>query len=69
MTNHPNRNRFTRWLNSCEGLSDDPLRRAAQIALAAIDEAISNDAIEGDDTGLTGAYEALCEVLSDAEAD
>lgn len=63
MVNHPNRNRFPRWLNRRDGLSDDPLRRAAQIALSAIDEIDFGELT--DDTGVTVAYEALVAVLSE----
>jgi len=62
MVNHPNRNRFTRWLNQRDGLSDDPFRRAAQIALSAIDEIDFSELT--DDTGMIVAYEALVAVLS-----
>jgi len=62
MVNHPNRNRFTRWLNQCD-LSDDPLRRAAQIALSAISEIDFGELT--DDTGMTVAYEALVAALSE----
>jgi len=65
MVSHPNRNRFTRWLNQRDGLSDDPLRRAAQIALSAIDEIDFGELT--DDTGMTVAYEALVAVLSEGE--
>jgi len=65
MGNHPNRNRFTRWLNQRDDLSDDPLRRAAQIALSAIDEIDFGELT--DDTGMTVAYEALVAVLSEGE--
>lgn len=58
-----NFNRFTRWLNQRDGLSDDPLRRAAQIALSAINEIDFGELT--DDTGLTVAYEALIAVLSE----
>lgn len=69
MTNHPNRNRCAIWINTLDGLSDDPLRRAAQIALAAIDEVISNDALSADtdDTGMVVAYEALTAVLAEKD--
>jgi hypothetical protein len=63
MTNHPNRSRYNRWLGSLEGLSNDPLRRAAQIALAAIDDALTTGDVE-DDTGLVVAYDALQEALA-----
>ena len=65
MVNHPNRNRFTRWLSQRDGLSDDPLRRAAQIALSAIDEINFGELT--DDTGMTVAYEVLVAVLSEFE--
>lgn len=65
MANHPNRNRFSRWLNQRDGLSSDPLRRAAQIALSAIDEIDFGELT--DDTGMTVAYEALVAVLSEGE--
>ncbi len=65
MANHPNRNRFARWLNQRDGLSDDPLRRAAQIALSAINEIDFGELT--DDTGMTVAYEALVAVLSEGE--
>jgi len=58
MVNHPNRSRFTKWLNAREGLSDEPLRRAAQIALSALDEILASGDLE-DDTGATIAYDAL----------
>jgi len=46
---------------SLEGLSDDPLTRAAQVALAAIDQHLS----AGDrDPGMAEAYELLCRVLA-----
>lgn len=63
MANHPNRNRFARWLNQLDGLSDDPLRRAAQIALSAISEIDFGELT--DDTGMTVAYETLVAVLSE----
>ena len=63
MVNHPNRNRFTRWLNQREGLSDDPVRRAAQIALSAINEIDFGELT--DDTGMTVAYEVLVAALSE----
>ena len=66
MTNHPSRSRFTRWLNQREGLSDDPLRRAAQIALSAIDEIDFSDL--PDDTGLIVAHDALQAALTEPEA-
>lgn len=65
MVNHPNRNRFTRWLNQRDGLSDDPLRRAAQIALSAIDEIDFGELTDA--TGMTVAYEELVAVLSEGE--
>ena len=65
MVNHPNRNRFSRWLNQRDGLSADPLRRAAQIALSAIDEIDFGELT--DDTGMTVAYEALVAALSEGE--
>ena len=63
-TNHPNRSRFARWLNGREGLSDEPLRRSAQIALSALDEIITSGDLE-DDTGATVAYEALQAALAE----
>jgi len=63
MTNHPNRSRFVRWEASLEGLSDEPLRRAAQIALAAIDEILTKNEI-ADDTGVSVAYDALQSALA-----
>lgn len=57
-----NDDRFKNWLNHLEGLSDDPLRRAAQIALSAIAEIDFSELT--DDTGMTVAYEVLIEALS-----
>lgn len=64
MTNHPNRSRVGRWISSLEGLSDEPLRRAAQIALAAIDETLSNGSELTAETPLIAAYDALQAVLA-----
>ncbi len=64
MVSHPNRSRFTRWLNKLAGLSDDPLRRSAQIALAALDEIITAGGLE-DDTAAVVAYEALQAALAE----
>lgn len=51
----------TDFINGLVGLSDEPLRRAAQIALAAIDRVIS----AGDGTAeLDAAYDALQEALA-----
>jgi hypothetical protein len=63
MTNHPNRSRYARWINSLEGLSDEPLPRAAQIQLAALDRAITSGNLE-DDTAAVAAYEALQAALA-----
>jgi hypothetical protein len=53
------------WIGNLEGLSSDPLRRAAQIALTAIDRTIA----AGDGTlGLDIAYEALQAALIEAPA-
>jgi hypothetical protein len=65
MTNHPNRSRTARWINGLEGLSDEPLLRAAQIALAAIDEIITADVLE-DDTPAVAAYEELQAAIAKA---
>ena len=62
MVNHPNRNRFTRWLNQRDGLSDDPLRRAAQIALSAIDE------IDFSENVATGLDQLLAKLAAAAKA-
>jgi hypothetical protein len=64
MTNHPNRSRFAKWVNGLEGLSDEPLRRSAQIALAALDRIITSGDLE-DDTAAIAAYEALQAALVD----
>jgi len=56
--------RFAKWLNAREGLSDDPLRRAAQIALSALDEIITSGDLE-DGTGATVAYDALQAALAE----
>jgi hypothetical protein len=48
----------TTWIKKLEGLSDEPLLRAAQIALAAIDEIITSDQLD-DDTAAVAAYEEL----------
>jgi hypothetical protein len=46
------------------GLSGDPLRRAAQIALACVDSLLARDALdEIDEVGATAAYDALTEAL------
>lgn len=51
------------FLAGLTGLSDDPLRRAAQIAMAAIDLTIS----VGEGTpALTAAYDALQSALTEA---
>ena len=65
MTNHPNRSRTARWIKSLEGLSDEPLLRAAQIALAAFDEIITADALD-DDTPAVAAYEELQSAIAKA---
>lgn len=49
------------WIASLEGLSDDPVRRAAQIALAAIDRTLAKD---GGDTEMYAAYETLQAALA-----
>jgi hypothetical protein len=49
--------RTAQWVRKLQGLSDEPLLRAAQIALAAIDEIITADL--DDDTAVVAAYEAL----------
>lgn len=50
------------WIASLDGLSDEPLRRAAQIALAAIDRIMSDG---GSFTPpLEAAYEALQSALA-----
>lgn len=51
------------WIASLEGLSDEPLRCAAQIALAAIDQTLTNDS---DDNliPLEAAYDALQAALA-----
>lgn len=51
------------WIASLEGLSDDPTRRAAQIALAAIDRYLNGTA-RGEDTELEAAYDALQTALA-----
>jgi hypothetical protein len=51
------------WIASLEGLSDEPVRRAAQIALAAIDQYMNEDE-DGDGTKLEAAYEALQAALA-----
>jgi hypothetical protein len=50
--------RTAQWIRKLQGLSDEPLLRAAQIALAAIDEIITADVLD-DDTAVVAAYEAL----------
>ena len=52
------------WIASLEGLSDDPMRRAAQIALAAIDRHMSNDE-DGDGLRLQAAYDALQSAINE----
>jgi hypothetical protein len=50
--------RTAQWIRKLQGLSDEPLLRAAQIALAAIDEIITADVLD-DDMAVVAAYEAL----------
>ncbi len=52
---------ITAYIASLEGLSDEPLRRAAQIALNAIDLALSYDE---DRISLEAAYDALQAALA-----
>jgi hypothetical protein len=53
------------WLAGREGLSDDPLRRAAQLALAALDQIIGScSLIEADAVAARVAYEALQAALA-----
>lgn len=49
------------WIASLHGLSDEPVRRAAQIALAAIDRMQMDDS---DRVPLDAAYEALQAALA-----
>lgn len=58
MANHPDRYQPRIWLTAREGLSDEPMRRAAQIALSALDEILSSGDLS-DNTGATVAHEAL----------
>ncbi len=51
------------WIKKLEGLSDEPLLRAAQIALAAIDEILTSDVLE-DDTPAVAAYDALQKAIA-----
>lgn len=62
MANHPNRSRFAKWINGLYGLSDEPLRRSAQIALAALEEIMASGDLE-DDTAAVAAYETLQSAL------
>lgn len=52
----------TEFVAGLEGLSDDPLRRAAQIALAAIDRHFVSDGES--DLELSAAYDALQTALA-----
>jgi hypothetical protein len=53
------------WILSLEGLSDEPMRRAAQIALAAL-RLLDIDGVPMHElVPLVAAYEALQEALSD----
>lgn len=63
MTNHPNRSRYARWINSLEGLDDEPVRRAAQIALAALDTILTSGDLT-DDTAAVAAYDELQNALA-----
>ncbi len=56
----------TEWINKLVGLSDQPLLRAAQIALAAIDEIITADVLD-DDTPAVAAYEELQKAIAEAQ--
>lgn len=63
MVTHPNRSRYARWINSLEGLDDEPVRRAAQIALAALDKIITSGDLT-DDTAAVAAYDELQKALA-----
>jgi hypothetical protein len=53
-------NPISPWVTKLEGLSDDPLRRAAQIALAALDQVLTSGDLDDDDaTAAVAAYDAL----------
>jgi hypothetical protein len=54
------------WIMNLEGLSDQPLLRAAQIALAAIDEIITADLLN-DNTAAVAAYDALQTAIANAD--
>ena len=54
------------WIKKLEGLSEQPLLRAAQIALAALDEIITSDQLD-DDTPAVAAYETLQSAIAGAE--
>lgn len=58
------RERQAQWIAGLDGVStEDPLRRAAQMALRALDDIITADELT-DDTGAVVAYEALCAALA-----
>lgn len=52
------------WIASLDSISDEPLRRAAQIALAAIDSYLSDEDGDGASAKLETAYEELQTALA-----
>lgn len=56
----------SRYIAGLEGLSDDQLRRAAQIALAAIDQILASDDALSDQGAIAAeaAYNALQDALA-----
>jgi len=53
-----------KWISRLEGLSDEPLRRAAQIALAALDRVLTEGEADGSVTQAIAAYDALQTALA-----
>ena len=59
--------RTAAWIKKLEGLSEQPLLRAAQIALTAIDGIITSNELV-DDTGAVAAYEELQAAIANETA-